>query len=373
METLQQLNGIMRARSPCRCALLFLALAACSVALPPPPPPVRFTPTQHGVLLSLTGRNIEIAVAGPGAFRISSSVDTSATIAPIESPMLAPVSEYPSFSVITPSPDQVGIKASYGSLLFDTSAQLLLFTAGSAEFPAHPLFPPSPAPSRHNDTCSTVQQGVDAAGATRTPGCPNGLKNMTQTSCCAACNADPDCKFWVLAPHDDITGHNCWLLASLSSVVPNPDRTMGAVAFPPGPPPFQSLSVAFRSLSALYFGGGGHAGQQLTRTSGSAHVANTDRCTRPLPRNCSALHSRVAANSASLPPTGRLTATLHLPSVACRTASQTTAPTPRHGPPRRAASSGASRAPKSTSTSHPQVSQPHFIPSSTSSFNTANL
>jgi hypothetical protein len=289
MEALKQLSGKMCARFPCRWALLLLALTACSVALPLPPSPVRFTPTQHGVLLSLTGRNIEIAVAGPGAFRISSSVDTSATIAPIDSPMLAPVTEFPSFSVVTPSPDQVGIKASYGSLLFDTAAQLLLFTAGSAEFPAHPLFPPSTAPSRHNDTCSTVQQGVDAAGPSRTPGCPNGLKNMTQSSCCTACNSDPDCKYWVLAPHDDITGHNCWLLSSLSSIVPRPDRTMGAVAFPPGPPPFQSLSIAFRSLSALYFGGGGHAGQQLTRTSGSAHVANTDRCTDALPRCCTAL------------------------------------------------------------------------------------
>jgi hypothetical protein len=258
-----------------------MALAACSVALPPPPPPVNFTPTQHGVLISLTGRNIEIAVAGPGAFRISSGIDTSATIVPIDSPMLSPVSEYPSFTVVSPTPDQIGIKASFGSLLYDTTAQLLLFTAGSVEFPPHPLFPPSLAPSLHNDTCNNVQSNVDAAGPTRTPSCPNGLKNMTQSSCCAACNSDPDCKYWVLAPHDDITGHNCWLLSAVSSIVSRQDRTMGAVAFPPGPPPFQSLSIAFRSLSALYFGGGGHAGQQLTRTSGSAHVANTDRCFHP--------------------------------------------------------------------------------------------
>jgi alpha-glucosidase len=54
---------------------------------------------------------------------------------------------------------------------------------------------------------------------------------------------------------------------------------MGAVAFPPGPPPFQTLNIAARTPSPLYFGGGGHAGQQLTRTSGSAHVANTDSVT----------------------------------------------------------------------------------------------
>jgi hypothetical protein len=65
---------------------------------------------------------------------------------------------------------------------------------------------------------------------------------------------------------------------------------MGAIAFPPGPPPFQTLSIAFRTLSALYFGGGGHAGQQLTRTSGSAHVANTDRCNPPPYITATALH-----------------------------------------------------------------------------------
>ena len=302
-----------------RCGVLLLALAACSYALPPPRLPVNFTPTQHGVLLSLTGRNIEIAVAGPGAFRISSSVDTSATIVPIDSPMLAPVSDYAAFSVISPSPDQVGIKCSFGSLLYDTTAQLLLFTAGSAAFPPHPLVPPASTPSSHNDTCSNVQQGVDAAGPSRTPGCPNGLKNMTESSCCAACNSDPDCKYWVLAPHPDITGHNCWLLASLSAVVPRPDRTMGAVSFPPGPPPFQSLSIAFRTLSALYFGGGGHAGQQLTRTSGSAHVANTDRFTHPFHRN-RVLVTLVYHNAVSHLLIGQPMATWHLPSVPCKTA-----------------------------------------------------
>ena len=273
-------------------SLLLLALTACSYALPPPPPSPHFTPTQHGVLLSLTGRNIEIAVGGPGSFRISSSVDVSSAIVPIESPMLAPVSDYPSFSVLTPSPAQVGIKTSFGSLLYDTSDQLLLFTAGATEFPPHSLFPPSDTPLRHNDTCSNVQQGVDAVNPSRTPSCPNGIKNMTQASCCAACNSDLDCKFWVLAAHPDVTGHNCWLLSALSSVVPRPDRTMGAVTFPPGPPPFQMLTVAARTLSALYFGGGGHAGQLLTRTSGSAHVANTDRFCSPQPAH-SQRHSSI--------------------------------------------------------------------------------
>lgn len=184
----------MAARSAVAWALLFVALASTSFALPPPPPPLHFTPTQHGVLLSLTGRNIEIAVAAPAAFRLSSSVDVSAAVAPIATPMLAPVSDYPPFSIISPSSSQVGIKTSFGSLVFDTQSQLLLFTAGTLVFPPHPLFPPPSAPSRHNDTCTDLQQGVDASSATRTPGCPGGLKNMTQATCCAACNSDPDCK-----------------------------------------------------------------------------------------------------------------------------------------------------------------------------------
>jgi hypothetical protein len=212
--------------------------------------------------------------------------------------MLAPVADYPTFSILTPSPTQVGIKASFGSLLFDISNQLLLFTAGTTEFPPHPLFPSLDAPSHHNDTCSNVQQGVDADGPLRTPNCPYGLKNMTQTTCCAACNSDPDCRYWVLAPHPDVTGHNCWLLSALASVVPRPDRTMGAVTFPPGPPPFQTLSIAFRTPSALYFGGGGHAGQLLTRTSGSAHVANTDRCCPPRCCCAVALHSHAQTRAA---------------------------------------------------------------------------
>lgn len=273
-------------------------MTAYCFALPPPPAPLHFTPTKHGVLISITGRNIEIAVGGPGSFRISSSIDASSAITPIESPMLAPVADYPTFSILTPSPTQVGIKASFGSLLFDISNQLLLFTAGTTEFPPHPLFPSLDAPSHHNDTCSNVQQGVDADGPLRTPNCPYGLKNMTQTTCCAACNSDPDCRYWVLAPHPDVTGHNCWLLSALASVVPRPDRTMGAVTFPPGPPPFQTLSIAFRTPSALYFGGGGHAGQLLTRTSGSAHVANTDRCCPPRCCCAVALHSHAQTRAA---------------------------------------------------------------------------
>jgi hypothetical protein len=192
--------------------------------------------------------------------------------------MLAFISEYPAFTVITPSPSQVGIKAPFGSLIYDSAAQLLSFTAGDAEFPPYPLFPSTDAPLRHNDTCSNVQQGIDANGPSRSPKYPDGLRNMSQAACCAACNADPDCNYWVLAPHPDVTGHNCWPLSSVASIVPRPDRSMGAVAFPPPPPPFQTLAIAARTQAALYFGGGGHAGQQLTRTSGSAHVANTDRC-----------------------------------------------------------------------------------------------
>lgn len=81
-----------------------------------------------------------------------------------------------------------------------------------------------------NGTCAGATPGFDAGRPTRTPRYPQGLNNVTQAGCCAACNADPDCTAWVFAPAG--AAGQCWPLVASGGKVPAPGRVFGGEASP---------------------------------------------------------------------------------------------------------------------------------------------
>lgn len=256
--------------------------------------------SPYGVVVSVGTKTVELAVAGMTAFRVS--VALSGTPAQLDTPMVAPQTSYAPFVVTNPTATSTGIKTAFGQIYIDTTdatftmldmngktltSKVLFSLSSNSTDAASETFDVTEdeeavefgLTSGKNDTCANVRVGIDANGPQRTPGCPNGLRGQTQAQCCAACNSDVNCNFWVLADasHPDPAGTNCWLLAAISGYHGAAGRTMGAVKFPPGPPPpppTQSLTLS-QSSSALFYGAGGTGGDDLTKTRSNAYVQNT--------------------------------------------------------------------------------------------------
>jgi hypothetical protein len=100
------------------------------------------------------------------------------------------------------------------------------------------------------------------------PSHPNPIKNSTQDSCCALCNTDSACTFWVLDPG----AHLCYLLQNVQKRNPTPNRISGGATLP-GPPTIQFH--LHRDPTARFYGGGGAAGSPLLKTSSHPYVTNT--------------------------------------------------------------------------------------------------
>ena len=100
--------------------------------------------------------------------------------------------------------------------------------------------PPPPPPALGDDTCAAGDrhEGKDLDGVQRSKNCPDGLKNKTADTCCAACNADSDCNAWILAEPSspDPTGMDCWLVSSFTGVHDRKGRMAGYGKVPPPPP-----------------------------------------------------------------------------------------------------------------------------------------
>eukprot|EP00759_Apiculatamorpha_spiralis_P047338 PhF_6_TR43100/c0_g1_i2/m.65842/K01187/malZ; alpha-glucosidase len=235
-----------------------------------------------GINVPIGTRVVQLDVGSVSSFRVSVSLNSNPPVR-IDTPMVEANQTKATYTKVQPTPTSVGIRTAFGQIAIDsiTAALTMWDSQGKIILQPQPLFPTS---SLHNtkNTCTNVDTGMDCSGPQRTPGCPNGLRNQTQAQCCAACNADVNCQFWVMADaqHPDGGGMNCWLLQSISGLVPRVGRIMGAVKFPPAPPPppppppQQILSLA-QTSSAKFFGVGGRAGDPLTFTSGSAYVQNT--------------------------------------------------------------------------------------------------
>jgi len=98
----------------------------------------------------------------------------------------------------------------------------------------------------NGSTCATVFPNTDASNPQRTPKYPNGIMGATQASCCAACDGDPDCTFWVFAlpSKPDPSGQNCWLLRGVTATFSNDGRISG------GSGPLSPSSPASSSAAA---------------------------------------------------------------------------------------------------------------------------
>ena len=87
------------------------------------------------------------------------------------------------------------------------------------------------------DNHTDVGRGIQIPG-------PHGARgNMTQTTCCEACEVTKDCKFWIFAAVPVAkTGYNCWLMSRIGSKVNSSDRVLG---YKVTKPPFahDSLSI----------------------------------------------------------------------------------------------------------------------------------
>eukprot|EP01065_Artemidia_motanka_P034902 TRINITY_DN42891_c0_g1_i1.p1 TRINITY_DN42891_c0_g1~~TRINITY_DN42891_c0_g1_i1.p1 ORF type:complete len:918 (+),score=321.35 TRINITY_DN42891_c0_g1_i1:69-2822(+) len=182
------------------------------------------TPTPHGVSVKIGDATVELAVAGTTHFRVGVSYSGDTTAMP--SPLLAPVSKYAPFTVTKPA-GGVGIKTEFGEARVNTAtgAFQLLDPSGAALIDSPVLA--THQGSHHADTCAKTSAGHDVKYSKRTPGCPDGLANQTQASCCAACNADADCTSWVFATSDPFGGKNCFLLAQAAGDQPAANRVTG--------------------------------------------------------------------------------------------------------------------------------------------------
>lgn len=74
--------------------------------------------------------------------------------------------------------------------------------------------------------CSS-QINKDADGGQRTTGCPNGLSNQTQDTCCDACDQDSECIIWIFALIPAKSGKNCWLMRSITKIIDAHSRILG--------------------------------------------------------------------------------------------------------------------------------------------------
>lgn len=125
-----------------------------------------------------------------------------------------------------------------------------------------------------NSTCSPTYPNTDAQNPQRTSKYPNGLKGATQASCCAACDGDPECTFWVLAlpSKPDPSGENCWLLKNVEATFSSDGRISGGH----GPPvPVKTGFFLGSNAAARFYGSGGGAGDTLLKTGSSPTVQNT--------------------------------------------------------------------------------------------------
>jgi len=237
--------------------------------------------SPHGVIINVSADNsiVELAVEGLTSFRVSVSY-MGVPIAN-ESPMIDNQNKYAAFTV-THNGSMVGIKTSFGEIRLDsqTGAFSMVNAKGGNISSTHKLsekvstvsLPRDGKPQ--DDTCLNFVQGNDISSGSRTPGCPNGLANQTQKSCCTACNNDKDCTVWIYATDGGSEGKNCWLMYQVHSIRPADGRVVG------GALPEVSMSIKLslgRSPKAQFYGRGCDMSDSTTfpRKSSQPKVGNT--------------------------------------------------------------------------------------------------
>ena len=199
----------MLARRSCALVFALVLLGALTAAH------AQTTPTAHGIAVAMAdGSTVELAVAGLWSFRVTAIFDHSAAGAPLVSPIVpATYSAYADFKTTSGPAAFVGIATAFGEARIDpTSGAFVLLDAEQNVLTQTPqlatLQTSAAAFSFENSTtavgtlasnatCASVFPSTDARGGRRTSAHPNGLPGATQQSCCAACDADTECSFWV--------------------------------------------------------------------------------------------------------------------------------------------------------------------------------
>lgn len=242
-----------------------LLLVSCTLA---------YTPTPHGVLVPVGSYQVELAVEGLTAFRVSVSNSNVSAPVKIASNFLDTQNSYASFSITT-SGGKVGIRAPFGSVAIDANANFVLTNANGTVLTSSVLIPNLHA--RKPDTCKNVFANTDVTGGTRVPAYPQGLSGQTLAQCCALCNSNADCTVFVWADntHPDPSGKNCWLLYNVPGFSGRAGRSSGGNV--PPPPATISLQLGAGSGAKFYGAGGGFSTvMSLTASASSAHVSNTE-------------------------------------------------------------------------------------------------
>jgi alpha-glucosidase (family GH31 glycosyl hydrolase) len=231
-----------------------------------------YTPTTHGVLVPIGSYQVELAVQGMTAFRVS--VSKSGAPVQIDSPFLETQTSYATFT-ITSQGDQVGLKSTFGSVVIDSKSTFSLLNAEGDILTTSTLLPSFQG---KKDTCSNLHTNTDVSDGTRVPQYPDGVSGQTVDSCCALCNNNANCTVFVWADgsHPDPSGKNCWLLMNVDSFVQRTGRTSGGALIPP--PSSVELTLGVRDGNTRFFGAGGGYSTvtSLTATSSNPHVSNTE-------------------------------------------------------------------------------------------------
>lgn len=237
-----------------------------------------YTLSPHGVIVNVAADKsiVELAVEGLTSFRVSVSYNGSPTM--IDSNMIDQHIDYAKFT-ISNSSSIVGLKTSFGEIQLnsDTGAFSMLDSKGNKITTTDKLSVKVGGQVKlHNDdSCINYQNNHDITDGQRTPGCPGGLADQTQQTCCTACNKDNNCKVWIFATDGGSEGKNCWLMKSISGIKSASGRVVGGTI--PEPPVTIKLSLG-RSDKALFYGSGANSGdsRHLPRTQSDPQVGNTD-------------------------------------------------------------------------------------------------
>mmetsp|Transcript_16053 Transcript_16053/g.39554 ORF Transcript_16053/g.39554 Transcript_16053/m.39554 type:complete len:853 (-) Transcript_16053:222-2780(-) len=240
--------------------------------------PSDVTPTDHGVKFRVGARDVELAVEGESAFRLSigarGSTSNSRTTMQIPDPMIAEQESFAKFDYCVKD-YVVTLQTAFGSMSIDTSTSgFTLRDSKGDEISA------TPALFSDQGGCNVSLAGYDVQDGERTSKNPFGTTSSSEEECCEACQADDECDVWIyaLGNQKDVNSSdsaNCWTMKAVTAFKPAQNRAVGGPHLPPSSP--MAIRLGGKSDAKFYgTGAGGSTARTLLRTGSSPHVVNTE-------------------------------------------------------------------------------------------------
>ena len=118
---------------------LFVVVVVGLLFVGGPAPVLAYRPTQHGVLLPIGPYQVELAVQGTSAFRVSVAINTVPI--QIDSPIVAPVSSFAAFNIVAAG-STVGLTTSFGSVNMDSTSSFFALRDAKGVLLTHGQLPP---------------------------------------------------------------------------------------------------------------------------------------------------------------------------------------------------------------------------------------